>query len=144
MNQNPATTQLLYQFELELTPLNDFIQPYCPLPSHTYLTYHCKQSFVEGQILRLSIPTITGDTSADSQVVSCCDNNSGYQLMLAFTDEEQAFRFRMVEQLCHIHQYQRQLQHQGRRLSINEAAHEWINQFAEQFISATAPSPATI
>ncbi|MEH6652304.1 MAG: hypothetical protein V7707_19955 [Motiliproteus sp.] len=138
MIQAPATTQLLYQFELELTPLYDLIQPYHPLPSRTYLTYRWKQAFLEGQILRLSIPAITDDTSADTRVISCSDNYQGYQLMLAFTDEEQAFRFRMVEQLCHIHQYQRQLQYQGRRLSINEAAGEWISCFAGQFISATA------
>lgn len=140
MSQIVAASQLLYQFELELTPFYDHHTPshHHPKPARTGLYCHWKHAFTQGQQLRLRIPSITCETSADTQVVACRSNEYGYQLVLAFTDEEQAFRFRMVEQLYHIHNYHQQLQQQGRRLNLNEAAGEWINRFASSFTSATA------
>ena len=44
------------------------------------------------------------------------------------------FRARMVEQVCHIEQYKHQvLKKEGRKLSGEEAALEWIQKYAPQF-----------
>jgi hypothetical protein len=44
------------------------------------------------------------------------------------------FALRMVEQLCHIEQYRLEiLQRDGRWLTSEAAAAEWINRFAGQF-----------
>ncbi|MEH6473221.1 MAG: hypothetical protein V7752_18440 [Halopseudomonas sp.] len=138
---NPLRTQLpaLHQFELELIPL---ITP-LPTSSHppkpcTALSCLWPSAFQLGQPIRLRIPGITREVAAETQVIDCTPSDHGYQLTLAFTDNEQAFRFRMVEQLCHIHHYHKQLQHQGRRLSLNDAAGEWIGHFADNFSSITA------
>jgi hypothetical protein len=59
---------------------------------------------------------------------------SGYELGVTFLDAEDAFRARMVEQLCHIEDYRRSVMRtQGRELSLDEAATEWIEKFAEDF-----------
>jgi hypothetical protein len=40
----------------------------------------------------------------------------------------------MVEQVCHIEEYRRTVQRlEGRELSAEEAAFEWIHRFAAQF-----------
>jgi hypothetical protein len=47
---------------------------------------------------------------------------------------DESFMARMVEQLCHIAHYrQRVVQRQGRELSEEEAASEWIARYAEWF-----------
>jgi hypothetical protein len=59
---------------------------------------------------------------------------SGYELGVSFLDAEDAFRARMVEQLCHIEDYRRSVQRtEGREIDMDEAAAEWIEKFAAQF-----------
>lgn len=59
---------------------------------------------------------------------------SGYELGVTFVDADDAYRARMVEQLCHIEDYRRSVQRtEGRRLDIEEAAAEWIARFAASF-----------
>ncbi len=138
MDQALVASQFLHQFKLELTPLAPPSDLFNLPTSRTHLHCHWKRPFTKGQQLRLWVPAITHESAADTLVIACSSNSQGYRLTLAFTNEEQAFRFRMVEQLCHIHHYHRQMQHQGRRLSLNEAACEWISRFACSFTSATA------
>jgi hypothetical protein len=47
--------------------------------------------------------------------------------------ESEAFRARMVEQICHIERYHRQQLSDGRFVSEEEAAIEWIAKYAGQF-----------
>jgi PilZ domain-containing protein len=59
---------------------------------------------------------------------------SGYELGVTFLDAEDAFRARMVEQLCHIEDYRRSVQRtEGREIGMDEAAAEWIEKYAAQF-----------
>lgn len=59
---------------------------------------------------------------------------SGYELGVTFLDAEDAFRARMVEQLCHIEDYRRSVHRtEGREMDMDEAAAEWIEKFAEDF-----------
>ena len=47
---------------------------------------------------------------------------------------QDAFLARMVEQICHIEDYRQSVcRVEGRRLSAEEAAVEWIAQYAAQF-----------
>lgn len=50
-----------------------------------------------------------------------------------FLDEETSFKARMVEQICHIQDYQKQQEEDGRELTFAEAAKEWIEKFAGNF-----------
>ena len=139
MTQRFVAHTLFKPYGIKLTPISSAL-PAASSPSlQTGIYCHWQHPFVEGQNLRLFVPNLTREAAADTQVIACQMNELGYQLMLAFIDEEQVFRFRMVEQLCHIHQYHQLLQHRGRRLSLNEAAGEWIDRFAGSFNSATAP-----
>ncbi|MDY6992513.1 MAG: hypothetical protein SVR94_07890 [Pseudomonadota bacterium] len=44
-----------------------------------------------------------------------------------------AFRSRMLEQVCQIEKYRQSLEQQGRTISIEEAAMEWISRYAAEF-----------
>lgn len=53
---------------------------------------------------------------------------------MRFADENTEFAVRMIEQICHINHYQRQiLEREGRQLSGEEAAMEWVARFARDF-----------
>ncbi|HEU0077282.1 MAG TPA: hypothetical protein VFQ76_06510, partial [Longimicrobiaceae bacterium] len=55
-----------------------------------------------------------------------------------FLDAGDAFRARMVEQVCSIDRYRRQVrEREGRELTGQEAAEEWIRDHAARF-----PDPA--
>jgi len=55
------------------------------------------------------------------------------QLGLVFDNAEEAYRARMIEQLCHIEHYLRSQNAEGRTLNARHAANEWINQFSPHF-----------
>ncbi len=51
-----------------------------------------------------------------------------------FLDASDAFRVRMVEQVCAIEEYRRQqVEEEGRELSREEAAREWIATYGSRF-----------
>ena len=53
---------------------------------------------------------------------------------MSFLDAEDAFLARMVEQVCHIEDYRKSVHRiEGRELSPEEAAMEWIEKYASQF-----------
>ena len=58
----------------------------------------------------------------------------GFELGVTFLDAEDAFLARMVEQVCHIEDYRQSVcRLEGRHLSAEEAAAEWIARYAAQF-----------
>lgn len=71
-------------------------------------------------------------------VVAWCQqiNDERYVLGVHFKHNDQAFRTRMVEQICQIERYKELiLQTEGRNLSSENAAREWIDKFADTFVS---------
>jgi hypothetical protein len=69
-----------------------------------------------------------------AKVAWCRETEHGYELGVEFLDQDDAFRARMVEQICHIETYREQVQQtEHRELSPEQAAHEWISKFAEAF-----------
>lgn len=119
------------QIELELCPL-----PNSPVTTDTALPLglrlHVLHYHPHGQWLRIQAPALTEELSIDALVVDCSpDQQGGYLLKLAFSDQEQLFRARMFEQLCQICIYQRCApghDHEQRAL-------EWIEAQAAHFPS---------
>jgi hypothetical protein len=71
--------------------------------------------------------------------VAWCQADVGaWQVGIEFLDQDDLFRLRMVEQICHIEQYRTTTASLGRTLSSHEAAIEWIEQYAEAFPFAQA------
>jgi len=72
------------------------------------------------------------------RVAWCQADVGAWQVGIEFLDQDDLFRLRMVEQICHIEQYRTTTASLGRTLSSHEAAIEWIEQYAEAFPFAQA------
>jgi hypothetical protein len=64
-------------------------------------------------------------------------SDDDYLLGITFHSKSEAFRMRMVEQICHIEVYRKAMYaNQGRCLSHEEAAAEWIARYSKDFPEA--------
>ena len=75
-------------------------------------------------------------------IVRWCRKRDGdyYDVGVAFCDPEDAFKTRMVEQVCHIEHYKREvLEKEGRQLTSEQAALEWIERYASKFPRLDTP-----
>ncbi len=70
----------------------------------------------------------------NGRVVWCRREHGEYSVGVQFLGENDSFRVRMVEQICHIELYKTEVKDkEGRLLSGEEAAQEWIARFAKDF-----------
>ncbi|MCP3687520.1 MAG: PilZ domain-containing protein [Gammaproteobacteria bacterium] len=84
--------------------------------------------------VRICIPMVREDNYLEGRVVWCEKSKSGYEVGLQFDRSSEVFRLRMIEQICHIEHYRREVeQREGRQLSPEEAANEWIALYAGDF-----------
>ena len=87
-----------------------------------------------GSVISIHISVCTPAFEAKGIVVWCCKTNGKYELGVKFADAATEFMVRMIEQVCHIKQYKKEiLEKEGRTLSDEEAAAEWIEKYAKDF-----------
>ncbi|MEZ5672751.1 MAG: PilZ domain-containing protein [Thiotrichaceae bacterium] len=87
----------------------------------------------QGTILNVRIPFVKPPFEATGKVVWCQQQTNCFYVGVEFLQAEDGFRVRMVEQICLIEQYRHQQTAQGRKLSSEEAALEWINRSAADY-----------
>lgn len=89
-----------------------------------------------GDLLQLRIPTVEPVFDAQARVMWCRPENGRFLVGVRFLDRSDAFRSRMVQQVCAIEHYRREAREQeGRELTTEGAATEWIARFAGRFPS---------
>ena len=94
--------------------------------------------FAVGEHIRASIRIRDQSYAVFVQVMWCHYDDLGYEVGLRFLNAEDAFTTRMVEQICHIEHYKREVYiTEGRVLTAEQAAAEWITQFAKSFPDTT-------
>jgi Tfp pilus assembly protein PilZ len=88
-----------------------------------------------GSHVDIQIPAIDPQVSLKGVVVWCAPfENAQYEIGVRFVDENNHFRMRMVEQICHIEHFKRViLETEGRVISGEDAALEWISRYAKDF-----------
>ncbi len=100
------------------------------------LAFRSPKPLANQQIVNISFPLLDETHRFHGRVVWSRKLKQGYDIGLQFDDEEQMYRLRMIEQICHIEHYREQvLQQQGRSMTIEQAAKEWISQYADGFPS---------
>ncbi|HSH73432.1 MAG TPA: PilZ domain-containing protein [Methylophilaceae bacterium] len=99
------------------------------------LAFRGNQKLDPGSIIHIKIPLLNPEFETDARVVWCRDDiKKGAELGVEFLNSDDAYHARMVEQVCHIENYKREvLENEGRKLSSEQAALEWINKFAANF-----------
>lgn len=118
-----------------------------PAAKHTHenlcgLRFHTNQYIKPNQWLRVHIPLKGQAFEADTEVLCCKTNVSAahggqrYNVSVIFCNPKTAFSARMAVQVCYIEAYRHQVKEkEGRDLSCDQAALEWISKHAYQFPS---------
>lgn len=87
--------------------------------------------------IEITIPDVDPPFQAHARVAWCRPEGDGFLVGVQFLDASDAFRARMVEQVCTIERYRREvLDQEGRELTAQEAAAEWIGKYAGRFPEA--------
>jgi len=85
-------------------------------------------------VVTIRIPVVKPAFEAKGKVVWCHKENDHYNVGAEFIELRDMFRARMVEQVCRIEHYKKEIyEREGRALSGQEAALEWIRKFAPSF-----------
>ncbi|MBW3569940.1 MAG: PilZ domain-containing protein [Gemmatimonadetes bacterium] len=107
--------------------------------SHGGLAFVSKLCPAEGTTLEIAIPDVDPPFHAQARVAWCRPEADAFLVGVEFLDSTDAFRARMVEQVCTIERYRQQVRDQeGRELSTHDAAAEWIRKYAGRFPVASA------
>ncbi len=108
---------------------------------HGGLSFKASRGLEPGEMIEVRIAVSNPPTELAAQVVWCQPTHDGYDVGVQFLGGDDAFRARMVEQVCHIRHYRRQVWLDERRLLSNrEAALEWISKHAAAFPGSSAAS----
>jgi hypothetical protein len=87
-----------------------------------------------GEILRIRIPTVVPAFEGEARVAWCRPESERFLVGVQFLDPKAAFRSRMVQQVCSIENYRKDvLRREGRVLTAQDAAAEWIARYAGRF-----------
>lgn len=88
-----------------------------------------------GAVVDLFIPFVKPDYQGVGVIVWRREQSpSEFEVGVRFANDDEYFRVRMMEQVCQIEAYrQRLLLEDGRDLSTEQAALEWINKYAATF-----------
>jgi len=101
------------------------------------LSFRSQEPFDEGEIVEVRLAILGHEVRATGRVAWCNALDVGaWRVGLLLSDGQTGHAVRMIEQLCHIELYRERQRKQGRELSSEEAAREWIERFASDF-----PSP---
>ena len=95
----------------------------------------------EGDVLRLRIAIVDPPFEAKARVAWCKEEAGKYLVGVEFLDSTVAFQSRMVQQVCSIENYRQEVEEEeGRVLTPQEAAAEWIAKYAGRFPDSITPS----
>jgi Tfp pilus assembly protein PilZ len=120
--------------EVKIDDLSDPQSEYLNNVSMGGLSFHSKNKLDDGALIILRIPLLKESIQIKGKVVWCRKQGRGYEVGVTFRDREEAFRTRMIEQICHIEQYRSEVrEREHRELTSEQAAIEWIKKFADSF-----------
>jgi hypothetical protein len=99
------------------------------------LAFESPHEIPAGASIEIHISVVRPEAKINGEVVYCRPiGDDRFEVGVRFTDEGQHFKMRMVEQVCHIEHYKREvLEKDGRTLTSQEAALEWIKRYAKDF-----------
>lgn len=128
--RHPSDVPIDYQLDELVAEGTDFLKNV----SRGGLAFHSRTQLNKGAMIRIIIPLTNPVFEALGRVSWCEPEDQGFEIGIEFADEDDVFRARMVEQICYIEQYKQDiLEKEGRKLTGEEAAAEWINEYATGF-----------
>jgi len=102
--------------------------------SHGGLAFESRHELALGQVINVSLPLVRPVFTIKGRVIWCRPNDGNYDIGVEFIEPEKIFKARMVEQVCQIEHYKREVrEREGRELTGEQAALEWIKKYACDF-----------
>ena len=87
-----------------------------------------------GTRVQVRIPIIDPQFDTHGEVVWSRPRGDRYEVGIRFVEPADLYTLRMVEQICHIEHYRQEVERrEGRALSSDQAAAEWIRLYADVF-----------
>lgn len=87
-----------------------------------------------GQQVDICIPSVKPCYRGHGEVVWCQPCEQGFEVGVRFVDNEEAYKSRMVQQVCQIEYYKNIVfEREGRLIDSEQAALEWIEKYAADF-----------
>ena len=98
------------------------------------LSFRSDKLFNIDDIITIRVSIVQPAFESPCRVVWCQSNGSSYEIGVEFLNHDDMFKARMVEQICHIEHYKKRVEStEGRYISCEQAASEWIDKFAADF-----------
>ena len=98
------------------------------------LAFSTPKDVPPGTSIHIRIPLGRHHFDVDGSVVWCNRTNHRFEVGVRFDDPQSEYRAQMIDQLCHIERYRWKVQdEEGRQLTSEEAAAEWIARYAGAF-----------
>ena len=92
-------------------------------------------------MLVVRIPAVDPVFMIHACVAWCAQSDDRFDVGVAFVEPDKVFQARMIEQVCQIEHYRKEvLAREGRCLTGQEAALEWIGKYAAEFPEMGEPS----
>lgn len=128
--RHPSRMPIRFDLHGDLDRCDDYLRNV----SEGGLCFATRFALDAGLPIRLMIPLLGQDYEIEGLVAWCRATAAGYEVGVRFLSPQDRFSARMVEQLCYIEDYRQQVEREeGRSLTSEQAAREWIARFAEQF-----------
>ncbi|HEX7638400.1 MAG TPA: PilZ domain-containing protein [Burkholderiaceae bacterium] len=105
------------------------------------LAVHSSEPVAPGSMIEVRIPYVEPAFQARATVAWCRPRRDGpgHEVGVSFLDAQDVFLARMVTQICYIEDYRKSIaREEGRELSSEEAAGEWIAKYAATFPGAAS------
>ncbi|MFL5542685.1 MAG: PilZ domain-containing protein [Longimicrobiaceae bacterium] len=98
------------------------------------ISFISDREFAIGSVIEIRIAEVDPPFEARARVVWTSPEDGRFCIGVSFLEEADAFRARMVEQVCSIERYRGEVEaNEGRVLTAPEAAAEWITKYAGRF-----------
>lgn len=98
------------------------------------LSFKSKEFVKSGTAIDIRIPLIRPMFEAKGKVAWCVRNGNIFDVGVEFVIPADKFKMRMLEQICHIEAYKKEVRRkEGRRITGEQAAIEWITKYADRF-----------
>lgn len=128
--RHPADVPIHYSLREVVTHRSDYLRNI----GEGGLCFTSRLEIQPGTRIHIEIPISEPVFEAEGIVVWCRPSGSTFEVGVRFEGVEARYGVRMVEQVCHIEHYRQQiLSREGRELTSEQAALEWIQKYASRF-----------
>ena len=120
--------------EISLADLVPHKKEYLNNISFGGLSFKSRDEVKTGTVINVRIPLVRPMFETKGRVVRCIKKDKHFDIGVEFIAPADDFKVRMLEQICHIEAYKKELRKkQGHPVTGEQAAIEWISKYADKF-----------